>query len=142
MHVAGELLGNASVEAGDRRFLWLLDRALARVPKDVLPMRTVERVRLASRGSMPGLVGLTRWADVGEGVGRGRQTLTFYTSLLDELSDDASIGVIAHELAHAWLNEHLYPESSNEREKSADELARRWGFAKELDALEAETEPA
>ncbi len=51
------------------------------------------------------------------------------------------MGVIAHELAHAWLNEHSYPEDSTKREREADELARSWGYGEYLDALAAESEP-
>ena len=69
---------------------------------------------------------------------RPRQTITFYTSLLDALSDPAATAVIAHELAHAWLNEHVRPEESREREREADALAREWGFGPELDALDQE----
>ena len=52
----------------------------------------------------------------------------------------AAEAVIAHELAHAWLNEHDRPESSPKREAEADELARLWGFGPELEALEKEAE--
>jgi len=69
---------------------------------------------------------------------RPRQTITFYTSLLDALSDPAATAVIAHELAHAWLNEHVRPEESREREREADALAMEWGFGPELDALDRE----
>ena len=69
-----------------------------------------------------------------------RQTITFYSSLLDELSDLAATAVIAHELAHAWLNEHVRPEESRRREREADDLARAWGFGPELDALDREAE--
>ena len=75
------------------------------------------------------------------GVRNGEQTITYNTELLRQLSKDAAVGVIVHELAHAWLNEHLYPEDSQERESAADGLARRWGFGVELDALDRETEP-
>lgn len=71
----------------------------------------------------------------------GVQSITFYTDLLEQLSEKASVGVIAHELAHAWLNEHVSPEESQVREREADELARSWGFGKNLDALDLETEP-
>ena len=73
-------------------------------------------------------------------LSRPRQTITFYSSLLNALSDPAATGVIAHELAHAWLNEHVRPEESRTREREADDLAREWGFGPELDALDAEAE--
>lgn len=59
---------------------------------------------------------------------------------MSELSDLAATAVIAHELAHAWLNEHVRPEESKEREREADALARRWGFGPELDALDGEAD--
>jgi len=71
----------------------------------------------------------------------GAHTITFYTDLLDQLSDKAVMAVMAHELAHAWLNEHLRPEASRVREDDADMLAEMWGFGPELQALAAETEP-
>ena len=87
-------------------------------------------------------MGMTRYSDVKFFVvfSRPRQTITFYSDLLDGLSDMAAEAVIAHELAHAWLNEHVKPEESQSREKEADELARDWGFGPELDALDHEAE--
>ena len=74
-------------------------------------------------------------------AGKGTQTITFYSDLLNKLSDEAATGVIVHELAHAWLNEHVSPRSSRLREREADELAQTWGYGRYLDALDAETEP-
>jgi len=51
------------------------------------------------------------------------------------------VAVMAHELAHAWLNEHLRPEASKTREDDADMLAEMWGFEAELAALAEQTEP-
>lgn len=105
---------------------------------------------------MPGLVGLTRWSgrdwrEDGEREGddsdyrgrapRGTQTITYYSLLLDQLSDEACVAVIAHELAHAWLNEHVLPHQSPEREREADELAASWGFGRELAQLNCEADP-
>jgi hypothetical protein len=50
------------------------------------------------------------------------------------------MAVIAHELAHSWLNEHVSPGQSLKRESEADALARRWGFGHELNELDNETE--
>ena len=71
-------------------------------------------------------------------LSRPRQTITFYSSLLDALSDPPATAEIAHELAHAWLNEHVRPEESTEREREADALARKLGFGPELNALDRE----
>ncbi len=93
-----------------------------------------------------GTVGLTTYRSAGSRFPGGRktadhgmQTITFYSELLDQLSDDAAKGVVVHELAHAWLNEHVSPQSSRRREAEADELARSWGYGRFLDALDAET---
>ncbi|MDA4117641.1 MAG: hypothetical protein OK455_04780 [Thaumarchaeota archaeon] len=125
----------------------LVDEVLSKFPKDELPIRTVKRIQSRKRGGMRGLVGLTTYSvgpEEGKGRGRGRksagtQKLTFYSELLDKLSNPAAMGVIAHELAHSWLNEHVGPEASSKREREADELARRWGYGEYLDALQAET---
>ena len=78
------------------------------------------------------------------GVARGESgahTITFYTNLMDRLTDRAVVAVMVHELAHAWLNEHLRPEASETREDDADMLAEMWGFDEELAALAEQTEP-
>jgi len=87
-------------------------------------------------------VGLTRYSDVKylSVSSHPEQRITFYSELLGALSDEAAEGVVAHELAHAWLNEHVGPEESSEREAEADRLAREWGFGPELDALDREAE--
>ena len=87
-------------------------------------------------------VGLTKYSDLKFLIvfSRPKQTITFYSSLFDALSDKAALAVIAHELAHAWLNEHVKPEQSRNRELEADRVAREWGFGSELDALDREAE--
>lgn len=95
---------------------------------------------------MEGLVGLTTYCCVTAGGDPkhpqrpATQRITFYSELLDEISDESAIGVIAHELAHAWLNEHTFPEDSKKRELEADDLARGWSYGGYLDALAAETD--
>jgi len=96
---------------------------------------------------LPGVVGLTTFYVDGyapNGVAKeesGAHTITFYTNLMDKLTDRAVVAVMAHELAHAWLNEHLRPEASGTREDDADMLAEMWGFEEELAALAEQTEP-
>jgi hypothetical protein len=141
-------LVNADIDVSDQRFLSLFSEALARVPKGVLPVRSVRKVRLRKRGTKAAFAGLTTYAPADQRAGRGspssgeneRQTITFYTDVLDQLSDEASIAVMAHELAHAWLNEHVTPEESKRRERETDELASRWGFSRELGVLDHEAE--
>lgn len=149
MRVDSTFLGEADLSVHDRRFLRLFKSAVSRIPPETPPLRSLQGVDLKRRGKLPGLVGLTRWGVLSYGTGSrgagrmagtGRQTITFYTVLLSQLSEAGAIGVIAHELAHAWLNEHVSPEESEVRELDADRLARRWGFGSELDALDLETE--
>jgi len=140
-------LVRAELRATDPRFLRLLSEALARIPARVTPVRTLLAIRLANRARSKTLAGLTTYSDRGghrlrqvqprEGA---RQTIAFYSDKLERLSDAAASAVIAHELAHAWLNEHVSPEESKKREREADDLAAKWGFGSELRALDDEAE--
>ena len=138
-------LPRARLESKDPRLRRILGTFFAAFPPKAEPVRSVTGVRLRRRGEMAGLVGLTRYCCVRtDGRDRGtppKQTITFYTDLFDEISDRSAVGVVAHEVAHAWLNEHDRPESSEDREREADGLAREWGYGEYLDALAAETEP-
>lgn len=140
------VLPRAELDAGDPKLLRVLETAFSKLPANVEPIRSVTKVQMKKRGEMVGLVGLTRYCCVRPGGeqnpdGPPSQTITFYSDLFDEISDRSAVGVMAHELAHAWLNEHASPDESQKREKEADELARRWGYGRYLDALSAETEP-
>jgi Zn-dependent protease with chaperone function len=131
--------------AKDPRFRRVFRSAVTRPPASAPRITTVKSVVLSNRRTKT-TVGLTRYSNTKFLIvfSRPRQTITFYSDLLSALSDPAATAVIAHELAHAWLNEHVRPEQSAEREKEADDLARTWGFGRELDALdrEAETVPS
>lgn len=121
------------------RFRRLFTEANAKPPNSVPRITTVRSVTLSRRPTKT-TVGLTRYSRVKYFLvfSRPRQTITFYSELLDALSDPAATAVIAHELAHAWLNEHVRPEESGQREREADALARDWGFGPELRALDRE----
>jgi Zn-dependent protease with chaperone function len=141
------VLGQAENKAGNPRFRALVADVLTDFPAEVPPLRSVVEVRMRKKATR-GTVALTTYRStetrsivVRAGVRDGAQTITFYTELFDKLSDDAAKGVIAHELAHAWLNEHVSPRSSRRREAEADEVARTWGYGRYLDALDAETDP-
>jgi hypothetical protein len=137
----------ATVKVVSRRYRTLLSYCLSRIPPNGAPLRFPTEIRLRRRGDLPGIVGLTTfslegYAPRGFGVSnQGRHTITFYTDLLNRLSRRAVVAIMAHELAHAWLNEHIRPEASKVREEDADMLAEMWGFGPELEALAAETEP-
>jgi Zn-dependent protease with chaperone function len=140
-------LANALVNVDKPRYRALLHQCLERIPESGRPVRLQAEVRLRRHGTLPGVVGLTTFCVGGyapNGVAAedsGAHTITFYTHLMDRLSDEAVLAVMAHELAHAWLNEHLCPEASKAREDDADMVAEMWGFESELAALAAETEP-
>lgn len=107
----------------------------------VLPRISTVRSVSLSREPSETTVGLTKCtSSAGRPGSLPTQSLSFYQQLMDQLSDTAAVAVIAHELAHAWLNEHDSPEESRQREPDADSLARMWGFGPELDALDAEAE--
>ena len=140
-------LKNGTVRVGNPRYVTLLHECLHRIPTSGHPVRLRTEIRLRRRGSLPGVVGLTTFYVDGyapNGVAKeesGAHTITFYTNLMDKLTDRAVVAVMAHELAHAWLNEHLRPEASGTREDDADMLAEMWGFEEELAALAEQTEP-
>jgi Zn-dependent protease with chaperone function len=138
----------AELSTDDPRLVSLVMEAFSRIPRGTPALHTLRRLLFRKRAATVGLVGLTRYRfpeySVEDGrtkQGVGRHIITFYTGLLIRLSRPAALGVVAHELAHAWLNEHVAPEESEKREEEADRLADMWGFGKELRALAAETEP-
>ncbi len=139
--VQGILEGKVTFKAKDKRFVRIFRNAVRRPPGSVPKITTVRSVVLSNHPTKT-TVGLTRYSKVRFLVifSRPRQTITFYSDLFNALSDKAAEAVIAHELAHAWLNEHVIPEESVRREKGADRLARKWGFGAELKALDGEAE--
>jgi len=138
---SGIVVGRFVLGSRDARFRRLFRAANRRPPESVPRITTVSSITLSSRPTKT-MVGLTRYSRVRYFLvlSRPRQTITFYSDLFDALSDPAATAVIAHELAHAWLNEHVRPEESKQREGEADAVAREWGFGKELDALDREAE--
>jgi len=142
------IVPRADVRIEDSRYRHLLMSTLSLIPKSGRPIQSVTTIKLRKKGSLPGLVGLTRYQMQEYRTGgryrdapSSRHVITFYSGLLEHLSDDSVMAVMAHELAHAWLNEHIGPEASMRREEDADILAEMWGFGKELAALSEETEP-
>ena len=133
--------GSYTMKSRGSRFGRLFGEAVMRPPRDTPKITTVSSVVLSGRPTKT-TVGLTRYSRTRYFLvlTRPRQTITFYSRLLDELSDPAATAVIAHELAHAWLNEHVRPEESRAREREADALAREWGFSHELESLDREAE--
>jgi hypothetical protein len=67
------------------------------------------------------------------------QRIGLYQDILLQLSERARVAVVAHELAHAWLNDDVGADDSQQREAESDALARKWGFGGELEVLSEET---
>ncbi len=140
-------VANGLIAIRNSRYHGLLMDCFERIPGSGHRIHLPTEIRTRNRGSMPGVVGLTTFSVGGfapNGAADevpGTHTITFYTHLMDRLSDKAATAVMAHELAHAWLNEHIRPEASKIREDDADMLAEMWGFGPEMEALSAETEP-
>lgn len=141
------LVARVTVKIDHPRYWGMLLSCLSRISGGMAPITLPTAITIRKKGTLPGLAGLTRFSldEYSSGralpFGRARHSITFYTSILDRLSDEAVIAVMAHELAHAWLNEHVKAEASRVREQDADMLAEMWGFENELAALESETEP-
>ena len=67
------------------------------------------------------------------------------TPEIETMSDEALVGAIAHEFAHVFLKHDAPPlrcedkeefvREVNRREEEADKLARKWGFATEIEAI-------
>ncbi len=137
------ILPNAKIGTGHERSIRLIEHALSKVPRDVSPIYSVKRLAVRKSAGKKEMVGLTTYCRVEHGPKELRgpsQKIILYRELMAQLSDDAATAVVAHELAHAWLNEHAKPEQSRRREREADELAREWGFGGELSSLESEAE--
>lgn len=120
-------------EINDSNFKKLVDRVLRRVPdryEDEFPTFSIYQVRSKLGAYVDG------------------DNVVFDVNELDELSDgddDVKIGIIAHELAHKFLN-HVTFQNLGSRvelklEDEADKLASNWGFAKEVEAFRRKLGP-
>ena len=124
----------------DARFTRLFLAAASRPPVGTAAVTTIRSVSL-KRGKSGAVAGLTSYVPA-KGGSPPFQTMRFYSLLLDELSDRDATGVMAHELAHAWLNEHSTPRASRSRELEADSLARSWGSVPNWMLLSAKQTPS
>jgi hypothetical protein len=60
-------------------------------------------------------------------------TIVFFHSAM-EFSHKALVGLIAHEIAHSFVNKPDYRSD----EQAADAQSRKWGFQEEMEALQVE----
>jgi hypothetical protein len=126
----------------DDRLRSLVIETIEKLPSGALQVASLRRIVVRDQSPDGMTAGLTRYRDdlTDKGYVNQRQEIFLYKDILDQLSDDAVKAIVAHEFAHAWLNEHVYPVQSNERENEADNLAFNWGFHREIAALQSETE--
>gem|GEM_PF-1361447 len=125
-----------------------VDEALARLPIEALDIPTLRSITSKKASEGGSLAGLTRRITYERTIRLGAaktkddvvvQRIELYRDIMLQLSERSRVAVVAHELAHAWLNDNVGPEDSNRREEESDALTRKWGFGKELEALEDET---
>jgi hypothetical protein len=127
-----------------------VDEALARLPPEasrIPTLRSISSRKTSESGSLAGLTRrITYERTVRFGFGKSRtdeevvQKIELYMDLMRQLSERARVAVVAHELAHAWLNDNVAPDDSAAREEECDALAEKWGFGVELRALADEVE--
>ncbi len=72
--------------------------------------------------------------------GSGGQLVIWLSSMLEDMSDDVVLGVVAHEIAHAALDHPS--EDWTKEELESNELISTWGFVREVAAAEAEAKKA
>lgn len=142
--LAFPFIHNAVLDLDGERIQYLLAKTLARINDDYMPVSTLKSIVLSDHtDEFEGCCGLTH-CSFSESESRteeiivNHQSIILYMDLLQHLSHSAVIAVIAHELAHAWLNEHQFPDQSVNSETEADKLAAEWGFEEELKLLEEE----
>jgi hypothetical protein len=126
-----------------------LSEVLSRLPAqafDLPTLRSISSKKTAKEGSYAGLTRRITYEKTIRLPGRAArsgeavvQKIEFYRDIMEQLTPAARVAVVAHEFAHAWLNDHVGPEESKKREEESDSLAREWGFGKELDELADET---
>ncbi len=137
------------IHVSNRAVRHALNETLSRLPASATNIPTLASITAKGTSKTGTLAGLTRRITYERRAFLGPsswneevvvQRIELYVDILLQLSERARVAVVAHELAHAWLNDNVRPEESRRREAESDELARKWGFGGELDALADETE--
>ena len=91
----------------------------------------IDRIPGEYSPSFPSFAVAPGFSKMGAHVDTPSQTLIIDAEKLDQQSQQVALGTIAHELAHVFLGRALEPRLEEEYE--ADDLARQWGFAEEVD---------
>ncbi len=145
-----ELLSGVRVDVRGAAVRLAVDEALTRLPpeaSDVPTLRLITSKKTSEGGSLAGPTRrITYERTVRFGLGKTRtdevvvQKIELYLDMMLQLSEMSRVAVVAHELAHAWLNDNVAPDDSATREEECDALAEEWGFGDELKALADETD--
>jgi hypothetical protein len=115
-----------------------------RLPEGVWPIHSLSGIRVNPRIKDDNTAAMTYYNTGGDRFRLSKeaihlkQRITFYSHYLDRLPDKAVVAIMAHEISHAWLNDHIGPEQSDRREKQVDRLVLKWGFRPEVDNLNQE----
>lgn len=147
---AGRLLPGVKIVIREEGIRRALEEVLARLPVEALNIPTLNSISSRKTSDAGSLAGLTRRITyertVRFGLGKTQtdevvvQKVELYRDMMMQLSLSSGEAVIAHELAHAWLNDNIAPDDSAIREEECDALAEKWGFVDELRALADETD--
>jgi hypothetical protein len=127
-----------------------VDEALAKLPPEASGIPTLRSITSKKTSEGGSLAGLTRRITYERTIRLGPakteeyeivvQRIELYRDIMLQLSERSRVAVVAHELAHAWLNDNVGPEDSAMREEECDAQAEKWGFGDELKALADETD--
>jgi len=120
--------GGIEVQIGDLKLVALdipdseiravFDTVIGRIPEEYGP-------------SFPTFAVAPGFSKMGAYVDTPSSTLIIDAEKIGQQSQQVALGTIAHELAHVFLGRA--PEPRLEEEYEADDLARQWGFAEEVD---------
>lgn len=99
--------------------------AVSRLPGDVQDF-ACERCRFVSVGE--GAMGITLPGSIGVNAHEKRSRNMWIIVLDDRIPVEELDGVVAHEIAHAWLGHNRCEEVTVDDEVAAATLTREWGF--------------
>ena len=99
-------------------------KALSRLPKKVQFYLYNKRALIVCMGEE---YGVTQFIDIPK---INKLPIIVLSQKLATMPEDVAIGIVAHEIAHAYIRD--YGGYSDANEISADLLANEWGFGKEI----------
>ncbi len=124
-----------NVDPGKRR--WALEEFARRCPPDALESIVRGDYCYEFIGPDPRTLGeyvamydIKEWAKTGKDM-----HLIYLSPYLERMELEFALGVVVHEIAHAWLKHGLPGCEGNPKDNDwdADHLACEWGFAREIE---------